>query len=81
MKLYAHDLRGIAMALESLEKASGVKVTTFEYHALTVTVDETDSKLDGRSLYVTEIRETVQPNTSWMTPTHRDTSWAGQRDS
>lgn len=60
IKLYAHDLRGIADALDNLGTAHGIKITTFKYGSLTVTVDEISDQKDGRSLFVTSISDSIQ---------------------
>ena len=55
VKLYSHDLRKIADALDVLQTSHGIKVTTFQCGNLVVTVDESNHQLDGRSIYVTGI--------------------------
>ena len=59
IKLYAHDLRGIADALDNLGTAKGIRVTTFKYNNLTITIDETSDQMDGRSLFVTDISDFI----------------------
>ncbi len=83
MKLYPHDLRGIADALDSFKTAKGIKITNFQYGNLTITVEQLEDQRDGKSLYVTGIRDTIgnDEHPSW-TPHKRDiSSWVGQRDS
>lgn len=63
LKLYKHDLQGLADALASFENKPGaVRINTFRYHNLVITVDYTENQMDGASIYITGIEDASTHN-------------------